>query len=109
MNTNLRIVKSACLAALGISIAIATAACSSDDNNSSPTVDSGTPNTDATMTTQPDGSTTTTPDGAAAPTCDPDAGIGGSDTHNTCSTWGCAGFYDNKAHMVPNPLPTAAH
>ncbi len=107
MNPNLRIVKSACLAALGIGIAIAAAACSSDDNNSSPTVDSGSPgNPDATMMmTTPDGSMTTSPDGGAV-TCEPDAGIGGSDTHNTCSTWGCAGFYDNAAHMVPSPLPT---
>jgi hypothetical protein len=45
------------------------------------------------------------PDGGAAATCNSCATLT-NDQYNRCSSYGCAGFYNNSTHGVPATLPT---
>lgn len=131
MKTNMTFLKLAGIALLAMAGSAAASACSSDDNAAptGPTVlDSGSPDgttgddsgnaggdsggsssggdsgngSDAHVDAGPP----CTPDGGATAICNSCATVGGNDSNNTCSPFGCAGFYNNATHGVPSPLPS---
>ncbi len=130
MNTTSKFLKLAGIALLAMAGSAAASACSSDDNAAptGPTVlDSGSPDGttgDDSGNSEPDSGGSSsggdsgsgadaksdaapcTPDGGAAAKCNSCATIGGNDSLNTCSAFGCAGFYNNATHGVPSPLPS---
>ncbi len=126
MNANREFLKLAGIALFAIIGAGAAAACSSDDNaapsqttlGDGAATDSTTPGDETGSSGSSSGSTSGSSSGSGSSgstsdaggdggaLCDPTATIGGSNSYNTCSSFGCAGKYDNAAHKVPNPLPT---
>ncbi len=123
MNDNPMFLKLAGIALLATAGSLVAVACSSGDDNAAPsTIEAGALN-DATTSPGEDsassGSSSGSSSGAssgsssggndagvdASATCDPTATVGGSNSYNTCSTFSCAGKYDNAANGVPNPLP----
>jgi hypothetical protein len=129
MNATSKSLKLALVALLAMAGSAAASACSSDDNAAptGPTVlDSGSPDgtTEDSGNSESDsggsssggdsGSGTDaksdaapcTPDGGASATCNSCATVGGNDSLNTCSAFGCAGYYNNAMHGVPSTLPS---
>jgi hypothetical protein len=134
MNANHKFLKFAGIALVAVAGPIAALACSSSSGNAAPSepVLEGGPDMDSTMPGDEGGSSGSSsgsgsgsssgsgsgagsgsssggsgdsgPDASAV--CDPSATVGGANSYNTCSSFGCAGKYDNAAHHVPSPLPT---
>jgi hypothetical protein len=122
MKANLTTLKFGIVALLAIAGATGAVACSSDDssNNQGPTIEAGVSSSGSgsgssgssggsSGSSSSSGGSSGSSSGASctsdASTCNSCATIA-TDPSNTCSQFGCAGFYDNAAHGVPNPVPS---
>jgi hypothetical protein len=132
MKANLTTLKFGIVALVAVAGAIGAAACSSDDssNNPGPSLEAGTTSSSGgssgasssgSSSGGSGGSSSSSSSGGSSSSssssggnCTPDASancnscstIANGDPSHACSPFGCAGFYDNAAHNVPNPVPS---
>jgi hypothetical protein len=125
MKANLTTLKFGVVALLAIAGATGAVACSSDDSNGGPgpTIEAGASSSgsgsgssgssgSSSGSSGSSGSSSGSSSSSSGGSCTSDASVCNScatiatDPAHTCSQFGCAGFYDNAAHGVPNPVPS---